>query len=87
MLQNVIRRYLEVDDLDIYFIIINLVVFALLIGFLIFLRRRHVSFSLRVFSALGLGILFGIALNLIYGSKSSVTAQSVDWFNIAGNGD
>ncbi|GEB76332.1 L-cystine uptake protein TcyP [Sporolactobacillus inulinus] len=74
------------DDLDIYFIIINLVVFALLIGFLIFLRRRHVSFSLRVFSALGLGILFGIALNLIYGSKSSVTAQSVDWFNIAGNG-
>ncbi|WP_141305993.1 L-cystine transporter [Sporolactobacillus inulinus] len=72
--------------MDIYFIIINLVVFALLIGFLIFLRRRHVSFSLRVFSALGLGILFGIALNLIYGSKSSVTAQSVDWFNIAGNG-
>ncbi|GAY78174.1 L-cystine uptake protein TcyP [Sporolactobacillus inulinus] len=63
-----------------------LFVFALLIGFLIFLRRRHVSFSLRVFSALGLGILFGIALNLIYGSKSSVTAQSVDWFNIAGNG-
>jgi L-cystine uptake protein TcyP (sodium:dicarboxylate symporter family) len=86
MLQKVIRRYLEVDDLDIYFIIINLFVFALLIGFLIFLRRRHVSFSLRVFSALGLGILFGIALNLIYGSKSSVTAQSVDWFNIAGNG-
>ncbi|WP_028982648.1 L-cystine transporter [Sporolactobacillus terrae] len=72
--------------MDIFYIVINLVVFALLIGFLIFLRRKHVSFSKRVFSALGLGILFGVALNLIYGSTSSVTAQSVDWFNIAGNG-
>ncbi|BBN99606.1 L-cystine transporter [Sporolactobacillus terrae] len=72
--------------MDIFYIVTNLVVFALLIGFLIFLRRKHVSFSKRVFSALGLGILFGVALNLIYGSTSSVTAQSVDWFNIAGNG-
>ncbi len=86
MLQKEVRIYLEVDDLDIFYIVINLVVFALLIGFLIFLRRKHVSFSKRVFSALGLGILFGVALNLIYGSTSSVTAQSVDWFNIAGNG-
>ncbi|WP_353949076.1 L-cystine transporter [Sporolactobacillus sp. Y61] len=72
--------------MDIIFILINLLVFALLIGFLIFLRRKHVSFSKRVFSALGLGILYGTAINLIYGATSYVTAQSIDWFNIAGNG-
>ncbi|RYM02846.1 L-cystine transporter [Sporolactobacillus sp. THM7-7] len=72
--------------MDIFYIVINLAVFAVLIGFLILLQGKHVSFSKRVFSALGLGILYGAVVNFIYGATSYVTAQSIDWFNIVGNG-
>jgi L-cystine uptake protein TcyP (sodium:dicarboxylate symporter family) len=50
------------------------------------MQRKHVSFSKRVFSALGLGIIFGFIIHLAYGTASKVTTGSVDWFNIVGNG-
>ncbi|TNU31529.1 L-cystine transporter [Bacillus velezensis] len=48
--------------------------------------KKHVSFSKRVFTALGLGIVFGFALQLIYGPASHIVTQTADWFNIAGGG-
>lgn len=45
--------------------------------------EKHVSFSKRVFTALGLGIVFGFALQLIYGPTSNIVIQTADWFNIA----
>lgn len=33
------------------------------------MQKKHVSFSKRVFTALGLGIVFGFALQLIYASR------------------
>ncbi len=50
------------------------------------MQKKHVSFSKRVFTALGLGIVFGFALQLIYGPASDVVTQTADWFNIAGGG-
>ncbi len=44
------------------------------------------SFSKRVFTGLGLGIVFGLLLQFMYGSGSEVVRLSVDWFNIMGNG-
>ena len=58
-------------------------------GFLVGLyvmAKRHVSFPKRVFSALGLGIVFGVVIHLIYGVDSQVTKQSMDWFSIVGDG-
>ncbi|MGW7798303.1 L-cystine transporter [Staphylococcus xylosus] len=66
--------------------ILNIIIFvAFLIGLYI-MARKHVSFPKRVFSALGIGIVFGIVIHLIYGVDSKVTKQTMDWFSIVGDG-
>ena len=35
---------------------------------------------------LATGVVFGLALQLIYGSDSQVLKDSIQWFNIVGNG-
>ena len=50
------------------------------------MAKKHVSFPKRVFTALGLGIVFGIALHLIYGANSKVLETTTDWFSIVGDG-
>ncbi|MBS4175339.1 L-cystine transporter [Bacillus sp. FJAT-49736] len=67
-------------------IIINIIVLLLLIVGLGFMQKKHVSFSKRVFTALGLGIVFGLLIHLIYGTTSSVTTNTIDWFSIVGSG-
>lgn len=66
--------------------IINIVLMLLLLFLLFFMQKKHVSFSKRVFAALGLGIVFGIGLQLVYGVESETISESIDWFNIVGNG-
>lgn len=73
-------------SLDTLFIIINIVVLIALIMGLFFMQKKHVSFSKRVFTGLGLGLLFGIIINLIYGTDSFVTVHTIEWFNIVGSG-
>jgi uncharacterized protein len=72
--------------MTVFLIIVNIVVLLLLILGLFWMQKKHVSFSKRVFSSLGLGIIFGLLIHLIYGTASKVTTGSVDWFNIVGNG-
>lgn len=67
-------------------IIVNVAVLLLLIFGLFMLQKKHVSFSKRVFIALGLGIIFGFIIHLIYGTTHEVTTGSIDWFNIVGSG-
>ncbi|MCY9133398.1 L-cystine transporter [Bacillus atrophaeus] len=67
-------------------VILNLFIIILLIAGLFVMQKKHVSFSIRVFTALGLGIVFGFALQLIYGPASDIVTQTADWFNIAGGG-
>lgn len=69
-----------------FLVIANLVIMALLIFGLFYMQRKHVSFSKRVFAALGIGIVFGLVLQFIYGSTSQVIQHSIDWFDIVGNG-
>ncbi|MFP3390755.1 L-cystine transporter [Brevibacillus sp. SIMBA_040] len=59
---------------------------AVIILILLYMQRKFVSFSKRVFTGLGLGIVFGLLLQFMYGSGSEVVKLSVDWFNIVGNG-
>lgn len=66
--------------------ILNIVIFvAFLIGLYV-MAKRHVSFPKRVFSALGIGIIYGIFIHLIYGVDSTITKQTTDWFSIVGDG-
>lgn len=69
-----------------FFTVINIVVMILLLIGLFIMAKKHVSFPKRVFTALGLGIVFGIALHLIYGANSKVLETTTDWFSIVGDG-
>ncbi|WP_134685784.1 L-cystine transporter [Brevibacillus migulae] len=66
--------------------VVNIAVMIVFISALFWLQKKHVSFSKRVFLALGLGILFGLGLQLFYGTKSETLKTSIDWFNIVGKG-
>lgn len=66
--------------------ILNIIIFAAFIIGLSIMAKKHVSFPKRVFSALGVGIVFGIALHLIYGADSKITTQTSDWLSIVGDG-
>lgn len=72
--------------LDSLFILINVAVLLLLIGLLLYMGRKHISFSKRVFTGLGLGIVYGLILHYVYGTDSEILSDSVQWFNLVGNG-
>ena len=72
--------------MDTILIIINIAIFLLLVLGLFAMQKKHVSFSKRVFTALGLGIVFGFIIHLIYGTTSNITVKSIDWFAIVGTG-
>ncbi|MGE7622322.1 L-cystine transporter [Viridibacillus sp. NPDC096237] len=65
---------------------LNVVVLLLLIGLLIVMHRKHISFSKRVFAGLGLGIIYGLILHFAYGVDAQVLVDSVGWFSIIGSG-
>ncbi|TKC14734.1 L-cystine transporter [Robertmurraya kyonggiensis] len=69
-----------------FLIIVNIAILLALIIGLYILQKKHVKFSKRVFIGLGLGILFGLILNLVYGTTHDVTAKTIDWFSIVGSG-
>lgn len=69
-----------------FFVIVNIAILLALIIGLYMMQKKHVSFSKRVFAGLGLGILFGIIINLLYGTTSDVTSTTIEWFNIVGSG-
>jgi uncharacterized protein len=71
---------------DTLFIIINIAVLLLLIGLLLYMGSKHVSFSKRVFTGLGLGILYGLILHYAYGTNAEIVNESVQWFNLVGTG-
>jgi uncharacterized protein len=67
-------------------IIINLGLALAICAFLYRQQRIHVSFSLRVFTGLGLGIALGAAIHLFYGAGSPVIAGTNAYLDIIGTG-
>ena len=61
-----------------FFTVINIVVMILFLIGLFIMAKKHVSFPKRVFTALG--------LHLIYGANSKVLETTTDWFSIVGDG-
>ncbi|MEE3661446.1 L-cystine transporter [Brenneria sp. g21c3] len=68
-------------------LLFNILAFAALL-FLLGYAGRNKSWSLakKVLLGLVIGVLFGLALHLVYGSDNPLIKQSVAWFNIVGNG-
>ncbi|MEZ8739259.1 L-cystine transporter [Photobacterium swingsii] len=66
--------------------IINLAIFALLIALLAKQQKTDQTLSKRVFTGLGLGVLFGGALQVIYGGGNAVIGSTLEYVNIVGSG-
>ena len=66
--------------------VVNLLVFAGLLALLAQAARRQWTLSKKVLTGLGLGVVFGLVLQAIYGLDSPVLKQSLAWFNIVGSG-
>nr|PZN36602.1 MAG: L-cystine transporter [Bacillota bacterium] len=67
-------------------VVLNVAGLLALIAGLYWMKVRGLSFSARVFAGLGLGILYGLVLHLLFGARPEVIKTSVDWFNIVGTG-
>ncbi|MDO3408698.1 L-cystine transporter [Saccharibacillus sp. CPCC 101409] len=72
--------------METFFVILNIAVLAGLAVLLYVMQKRHVSFSKRVFTALGLGIVLGAILQWIYTADSEVISKSMDWYSLLGSG-
>lgn len=68
------------------YVIINVIIIAALIYGLLSLKKKGISFTIRVLLALVLGIVYGVALQLIFGAGSEVIKQSNSWFDVVGTG-
>jgi uncharacterized protein len=50
------------------------------------MQARHLSFTRRVFTGMGLGVLLGAAFQALYGASSTVVADTSTWLDIVGSG-
>jgi L-cystine uptake protein TcyP (sodium:dicarboxylate symporter family) len=67
-------------------VMINLVGMLALMYIIFQMQQRHLSFGKRVMTGLGLGIVFGLVLQWIYGPDAEVIKQSNSWFDVIGSG-
>ncbi|MGM8366530.1 L-cystine transporter [Virgibacillus sp. W0181] len=68
------------------YVLMNIGVLLGTIVLLIYMQKKHVSFSKRVFTGLGIGILLGALLQAAYGAGSEVLGETTEWYNIVGRG-
>ena len=67
-------------------VILNLVVFAGLILLLAKFSTKDVKLSRKVFMGLIVGVIFGFALQVFYGTGSETIAGTLEWTNVVANG-
>ncbi|WP_245840291.1 L-cystine transporter [Terribacillus saccharophilus] len=68
------------------FTFVNIIILLGLIGLLFYMQKKHISFSKRVLTGLGLGIVYGVILQLVYDSASETIVMTNDWFGLVGSG-
>ncbi|NHQ90207.1 L-cystine transporter [Janthinobacterium lividum] len=67
-------------------IILNLLVALLVFAFMFHQQRKHATFTVRVFTGLGLGVLLGAAAQALYGAGSPIIAGTNEYIDIVGSG-
>ena len=63
-----------------------LAVFAAMLVVLKIMRSKGLSFTARVFTALGLGVLLGLGIQLLLGRDGDAATTALDWISIVGQG-
>lgn len=66
--------------------IVFLAVFVVLLALLKVLKEKGKSFTFRVFTALGAGIVYGIVFQVVLGRGTDAATLALDWIAIAGTG-
>ena len=67
-------------------LVLNLSAAIGLLAWLYWMQQRHVTFTRRVFAALGAGLLLGAGFQAMYGAASTVIAETVAYLDIVGLG-
>lgn len=65
--------------------LINIIVLLLIIFLLYFMEKKHLNFTVRVLSALILGLLLGFVLRNIYAQNTDVITNTMIWYNVVGS--
>jgi L-cystine uptake protein TcyP (sodium:dicarboxylate symporter family) len=69
-----------------FHVILNIMVMLAFVYAIIWMQKKHYSFTKRVLSALVVGIIYGAVLQLIYGVSSPIVVEANTWFGVIGNG-
>ena len=73
-----------------FHIILNLAAFIAILLLLFWMQKKYFSFAKRVFSALGLGVLFGLVLHFLYSTTSHegavILKHTIEYTDIIGTG-
>lgn len=73
--------------MEIFYTILVLIIFIALLSLLFYMQKKQHSFSKRVLVGLGLGLVFGALVQLIFkGPWPSVIKIATDWMSIVGSG-
>lgn len=72
--------------MNLVYIAVNMVVMLVMLGILYRMQKKYVSFTKRVFTGLGMGIVFGTILQIAFDGNSSVVKTTTEWFNLVGDG-
>ena len=67
-------------------LILNLAIALAVCALLYIMQQRHVSFTKRVFTALGLGVLLGAAFQGVYGTGAPIIKDTNAYLDIVGSG-
>lgn len=67
-------------------LLLNLAAALAVCALLYIMQARHLSFTKRVFTGLGLGVLLGLALQALYGAASPIITQTNAYLDIVGTG-
>jgi len=67
-------------------LILNLAIALAVCALLYVMQKRHVSFTKRVFTGLGLGVVLGAAFQAFYGNGAPVIGATNDYLNVIGEG-
>ncbi|MBB6132374.1 cation:dicarboxylase symporter family transporter [Oxalobacteraceae sp. CFBP 8763] len=67
-------------------VLLNLAIALAVCVFLYRLQANHVSFTKRVFAGLGLGVVLGAALQVMYGVGEPEIKATNEWLNVIGSG-
>lgn len=66
--------------------LLNIFIMLVLVYVLYWMQKSHKSFTKRVFTGLGLGVVFGVTLQAIFGQGSDIISGTLQWTNIIGSG-